>query len=211
MNNFLVALELRRLIKILIHKISSKTIWLMLKTKNFQIIPKNSSWIFSDRIKDNFREFKIINFKNLLGLIFLTSNNTNKCFYTFKNYNCGKKKKSCFFPIVSEFSYPDSIFTFVDMKLIDSYFQLKKKIFKLLPIVFPMENLYGFLLSLSETSILLSQKLVQFGNVHKIFFTRIKNLLLEIIAENIPNILTTKNNNMAINLILRQKMSVYIY
>ena len=121
------------------------------------------------------------------------------------------KKKSCFFPIVSEFSYPDSIFTFVDMKLIDSYFQLKKKIFKLLPIVFPMENLYGFLLSLSETSILLSQKLVQFGNVHKIFFTRIKNLLLEIIAENIPNILTTKNNNMAINLILRQKMSVYIY
>lgn len=97
------------------------------------------------------------------------------------------------------------------MKLIDSYFQLKKKIFKLLPIVFPMENLYGFLLSLSETSILLSQKLVQFGNVHKIFFTRIKNLLLEIIAENIPNILTTKNSNMAINLILRQKMSVYIY
>ena len=209
MNSVLIALELRRLIKSLIHKIFSKTKWLMLKTKNFQIIPKSSSWIFSDRVEDDFRKFKIMNFKKLLGLIFLTTS-TKKCFYAFKNYNCVKKKlNSRFFPILSQFSFPDSIFTFVDMKLIDSYFQLRKKMFKLLPILSSSENFYGFLLSLSEISILLFQGLLQFHYVHSVFFGRIKNLIVGVMGKTIPNILTKDNNNTSIDLLLRQKIWVY--
>jgi hypothetical protein len=208
MQQFLLSIELRRLIKILIQKISSKTTWLLFKTRNFQFIPKNSSWIFLDRIGNNMRKLKIKIFKKLRGLIFLT-NRENKCLYALKNCNHFKKKLNlCFFPISYSFFSPDSIFAFFDMKLIDSYFQLREKTSRLLPILSSIENFYGFLLSLSEISILLFQKLVHLSNIHRIFFTRIRGLIFEVIGKFINNRSKKKIKNFSINLLLCRKISL---
>ena len=145
MPHFLLSTELRRLIKILIQKISSKTTWLMFKTRNFQFIPKNSSWIFLEKNGNKMRKLKIKNSRKLRGLIFWTSRE-NKCLYALKISNRLKKKLNLsIFPISHSFSYPDSIFGFFDMNLIDSYFQLKEKTSRLLPILSSIENFYGFL------------------------------------------------------------------
>lgn len=208
MPHFLLSTELRRLIKILIQKISSKTTWLMFKTRNFQFIPKNSSWIFLEKNGNKMRKLKIKNSRKLRGLIFWTSRE-NKCLYALKISNRLKKKLNLsIFPISHSFSYPDSIFGFFDMNLIDSYFQLKEKTSRLLPILSSIENFYGFLLSISEISILLFQKLVQYSNIHRIFFTRIRCLIFEIIGKFMTNRSKKKIKKFSINLLLCRKISV---
>ena len=208
MQQFLVSTEFRRLIKILIQKISSKTTWLLFKTRNFQLIPKNSSWIFLDKTGYKMKKLKVKSSKKLRGLIFWTSME-NKCFYTLKNCTRVKKKlNQSFFPISYSFFSPDSIFAFFDMKLIDSYFQLREKTSRLLPILSSVENFYGFLLYRSEISILLIQKLVQLSNIHKIFFTRIRCLIFEIIGKFMTNRSKKKIKKFSINLLLCRKISV---
>ena len=208
MPHFLLSTELRRLIKILIQKISSKTTWLMFKTRNFQFIPKNSSWIFLEKNGNKRRKLKIKNSRKLRGLIFWTSRE-NKCLYALKISNRLKKKLNLsIFPISHSFSYPDSIFGFFDMNLIDSYFQLKEKTSRLLPILSSIENFYGFLLSISEISILLFQKLVQYSNIHRIFFTRIRCLIFEFIGKFMADRSKKKIKIFSINLLLCRKISV---
>lgn len=206
MQQLLLSTEIRRSIKILIQKISSKTTWLLFKTKNFKFIPKNSSWIFLDKIGNNMKRLKIKNSRKLRGLIFWRRRE-NKCLYALKNCNRVKKKLIlCFFPIYYSLSSTDSIFAFFDMKLIDSYFQLREKTSRLLPILSSIENFYGFLLSISEICILLFQKLVQLSNIHRIFFTRIRCLIFEIIGKFMANKSKKKIKSFSINLLLGRKI-----
>ena len=199
-------IEFRRLVKNLIRKISTKIFWAIIKFKNLEIIMKNFSWVFLDEYRLIVNYKKPIDFKKPLGFILLDSNH-NRCIDVTKNSKFFYRNSKFFsYSFFSHFFYGTSNFTFTDIKIIDSFFQIKKKFSKFLPIIFPIGNFYGSLLSLSELLRILFLKFIQNSRIHKVSFLKIKNLILKFIQKSEINLPIKKIRMVFLNILLRKKI-----
>ncbi len=199
-------IEFRRLVKNLIRKISTKIFWSLIKSKNLEIIMKNFSWVFLDEYRLIVNYKKPIDYKKPLGFILLDSND-NRCIDVIKNSKFFYRNSKTFsYSLFSRFFHCTSNFTFTDIKIIDSFFQIKKKFSKFLPIIFPIGNFYGSLLSLSELLRILFLKFIRNSRIHKVSFLKIKNLILKFIQKFEINLPNKKIRLVFLNILLRKKI-----
>lgn len=206
MNSFSLEIEFRRIIKTLIRYISDKILWSLIKTKNLEIIPKNFSWVILDELGLNLRYKGRIDFRRPLGSI-SWNKHYNRCFQIFKNIKSKKEvEKYFFYPFFSSFSSFCSSFTSIDTKFIDSYFQVKRRFTKHLPLLFSNENFFGFLISLWEILEILFLKITQKSKFHRISFLRVKNLIFKVNKQFKNNFPTIKIKTIFINLLSRKKI-----
>ena len=198
-------IEIRRLFKVFIQKFSNRLLFSELNIKNFHIIPNQFSWILLNNenlvLKDGIRP-KI---SDLLGIISIGTKN-NKFIDVTRDLKSVKNDYSVHsLQFLADFSTSDSFFTFVENKLIDSIFQLKKRFCKLLPIVFPIENLYGCLVSLSEILSILFWKFTQKSKIHRILFIETKKLLFLINKKKKFTLSNKKAKNFFLHILRRKK------
>jgi|Transcript_31922 hypothetical protein len=200
-----IEIESRRMEKIIIQKIHTKFFCSMIRSINLNILPKKLSWVFLNKKNLFVKSTKIEKFKKLIGYI-IWDENSNRYFNTTKNTRYWFKNLDRFkYPIFSDFSFPSSNFTFVDIKMIDSFFQIKKKFIQSFPILFSIENFYGLLFSLAEFLKILFKKFIQTSNVHKICFNSIKKLIFKFNKAKTINFTNLKINSIVINTILKER------
>ena len=172
-----IEIESRRQIKILIKKFSFELMNRLIETENLNIIPKKFSWILLNKEITNQYKFKTENIKKILGLI-LWNTDFYRNYEIIRKPNLSKNSSSYReYPLFSKsFSY-GSNYILSGIKLIDSYFQIKRKFLGTLPVICSAKNLYGILISLRELLDILFRELIQTNIVHKIAFVIIKALI----------------------------------
>lgn len=200
-----IEIEIRRQIKIMIKKTSFDLLEKMIKTKNFNIIPNKFSWILLDRKIYPQYKFKNENIKSNLGLILWDSD-----FY--RNYEVVKKPnilkkclKSLKYPFFSKFFSFNSNFTLSEIKLIDSYFQMKKNFLGTLPVICSVKNLYGISLSLTELLDILFRKLTQTNIFHSVIVVILRTVINNFLLKKNFYIKGKNMRGMCIEVLLRKK------
>ena len=191
--------------KVIIQKISNKLLWLMIKVKNLIVIPKNFSWIFlHNKFQEKKRNVKV-KFKKLQGFVLWNSVHS-RIFDIMRNLNINNKyKKSLVYPFFFTLFSLFPNFALSGNRIIDSFFQLKKKFSEFLPIIFSLENFHGFLISLSDLFRVFFWKFVQYSILHKISFLKIRIMVFKLSNKNRSCFPFRKSDFFLNSIILRKK------